>query len=78
MHPIHVGKTADRAVVGIMVDFAHMVPYHLERNAWDDTTLPFVEAKLAMTPCFSSRPLAETVLPDAATPRLLGLRWGSG
>ncbi|MEP7347123.1 MAG: hypothetical protein ABI877_17770 [Gemmatimonadaceae bacterium] len=78
MAPVHVAKTADRAVVGIMVDFAFAAAHHLPIGGWDETTLPFIEAKLAETPCYSSRPFAETVFPDDATPKLLKDRWGAG
>lgn len=75
MSPVVVAKTADRSVVGILVDFAFMIPYHLECGAWDETTLPFIEAKLAENPCFAGRPGDQTVFPDRATPALLASRW---
>jgi hypothetical protein len=75
MAPVRVSKTADRSVVGILVDFAFMIPFHLERGAWDETTLPFVEAKLASNPCFASGPFKDVVVPDAATAALLASRW---
>lgn len=78
MDRVHVSKTSDRAVVGIMVDFANMIPYHLDRGAWDESTLPFVEAKLAGAPCFSSRSGEQTVFPDMATRAVLAARWGAG
>lgn len=78
MTPVHVAKTADRAVVGIMVDFAFAVPYHLSRDAWDDTTLPFVEAALAETPCFCSSTVRKPLIPERATRGLLESRWGAG
>ena len=78
MDRVHVAKTSDRAVVGIMVDFANMIPYHLDRGAWDESTLPFVEAKLAGAPCFSSRSGEQTVFPNLATRTLLVERWGAG
>lgn len=77
MRPVHVAKTADRSVVGIMVDFANMTPYHLDAGAWDETTLPFAEARLTETPCFASRGNVQTVFPDQATPALLAQRWGA-
>jgi hypothetical protein len=76
MGRVHVAKTSDRAVVGIMVDFANMIPYHLARGAWYESTLPFVEAKLARVPCFSSRSDAQTVFPELATRTVLADRWG--
>ncbi|MEO6331169.1 MAG: hypothetical protein ABIV11_01645 [Gemmatimonadaceae bacterium] len=78
MTPVHVAKTADRAVVGIMVDFAWTVPYHLPQGAWDDTTLPFIEATLAETPCFCSSTVRESLIPERATPELLESHWGAG
>ncbi len=76
MAPVHVAKTADRSVVGIMVDFAFAVPHHLRTTTWDETTLPFVEARLAETPCFSGRRATATVWPDRETLALLASRWG--
>ena len=78
MSPVCVAKTADRAVVGILVDFAFAIPFHLERGAWDVTTLPFIEAKLAKNPCFAGRRFEEVVFPDKATPALLTSRWDAG
>jgi hypothetical protein len=75
MSPVHVAKTVDRSVVGILVDFAAMIPYHLERGGWDETTLPFVERKLAKNPCFAGRAGDGTVFPEKATPALLASRW---
>ena len=78
MDRVFVSKTGDRAVVGIMVDFANMIPYHLDRGAWDESTLPFVEAHLAAAPCFSSRSGDQTVFPELATRAVLTERWGAG
>jgi hypothetical protein len=78
MGQVHVAKTSDRAVVGIMVDFAKAIPYHLDRGAWDESTLPFVEAALAETPCFSARPGDQTVFPELATRTLMTARWRAG
>lgn len=78
MSPVDVAKTADRSVVGILVDFAFMIPYHLERGAWDETTLPFIEATLAKNPCFAGRLGDQTVFPEQATPELLSSRWDAG
>ncbi len=77
MAPVGVAKTADRSVLGIMVDFAEAVALYLPIRAWDESTLPFIEAKVAQTPCFSSRRFAETVFPDSATPAALADRWGA-
>jgi hypothetical protein len=78
MRPVQVGATADRSVVGIMVDFAKSVPFHLDPGAWDDTTLPFVEAQLAETPCHASGRSEDVIFPDRKAPELLLARWGAG
>lgn len=78
MTPVHIAKTADRAVVGIMVDFAFAVTYHLPRDGWDDATLPFVEAALAETPCFCSSKVRKSLIPERAAPELLESQWGVG
>lgn len=78
MDSVVVGATIDRSVVGVMVDFAKSVPFHLAPGAWDETTLPFVEAKLAKTPCHASRSFDEVVFPERAAPQLLLARWGAG
>jgi hypothetical protein len=78
MQPVAVAPTVDRSVVGIMVDFAKSVPFHLEPGAWDETTLPFVEGRLAETPCHATRPFEEVVFPERKAPELLLARWGAG
>jgi hypothetical protein len=78
MSPVGVAKTVDRSVVGILVDFAFMIPFYLEHSAWDETTLPFIEAKLAKNPCFAGRPGNQTVFPERATAALLASRWDAG
>src|SRR5205823_5735188 len=76
MSPVIIATTADRSVVGIMVDFAKAVPFHLEPGSWDESTLPFVEAKLAETPCHAGRRFEEVVFPNRKAPELLDARWG--
>ena len=78
MRPVTVGPTADRSVVGIMVDFAKAIPFHLEPGDWDESTLPVVEAQLAETPCHVNRRLEDVVFPDRKAPELLLARWGAG
>ncbi len=75
MAPVVVSKTADRSVLGIMVDYAKMIPGYLPVDGWDATTLPFVEAKLEGNPCYAGGPEAGVVFPDQATPRMLLDRW---
>jgi hypothetical protein len=78
MGAVVVGQTIDRSVVGIMVDFAKAIPFHLEPGAWDETTLPFVEARLAETPCHAGRRFEDVVFPERKAPELLLARWGAG
>lgn len=75
MDPVVVAKTKDRSVVGIMVDYARMIPDYLPVGGWDATKLPFVEAKLQENPCHAGGPTASVVFPDRATPSLLSSRW---
>jgi hypothetical protein len=78
MRPITVGPTVDRSVVGIMVDFAKAVPFHLERGAWDERALAFVESQLAETPCHASGRAEDVVFPHRKAAALLSARWGAG
>jgi hypothetical protein len=72
MTPVTVARTLDRTVLGYLVDFAKMIPYHLDAGEWDETTLVFVEGRLAHTPCQLGR---ATIFPDRAVPELLNARW---
>jgi len=76
MNPIALGPTQDRSVLGSLVDFAKAVPFYLPIRAWDVTTLPFVEAMLAQTPCRAAGPTAGVIFPDRTAPELLEARWG--
>lgn len=76
MTPVVVARTEDRSVLGIMVDFAKAVPFYLEPGGWDESTLPFVEARLAETPCRSSRRQTDVIFPNQAAPAILARRWG--
>lgn len=78
MTPVAVDATVDRSVVGIMVDFAKSVPHYLEPGAWDVSTLTFVEARLAETPCHAGKRFEDVVFPDRKAPELLLARWGAG
>jgi hypothetical protein len=78
MTPVVTAPTTDRSVLGIMVDFAKGIPYYIDANRWDDAALPFVESRLAETPCHAGRRQDEVVFPDKAAPALLSARWGAG
>jgi hypothetical protein len=77
MSAVVIAPTRDRSTLGILVDAGRSVPYHLEAGRWDDTTLPFVEARLAETPWRASKRSAEVVFPNEAAPRLMTDRWGA-
>jgi hypothetical protein len=77
MVPVVIAPTVDRSVLGILVDFAKAVPYHLEPGRWDETTLVSVEARLAETPCYAGRSEDDVVFPDRKAAEVLRARWGS-
>ena len=78
MTPVVVARATDRSTLGIMVDFGKSVPYHFRPDAWDDTTLPFVERRLAETPCHAGRRSEDVVYPDKVARELLAARWNAG
>ena len=75
MTPVVVGPTVDRSVLGIMVDFAKAVPYHLEPGNWDERTLRLVEDRLAETPCHAARSSDRVIFPERKAPELLHTKW---
>jgi hypothetical protein len=75
MQQVVIAPTIDRSVLGIMVDFARTVPYHLEPGRWDDSTLASVEALLAETPCHAMRSFEHVIFPDKRAPELLRAKW---
>jgi uncharacterized protein DUF6933 len=75
MDPVIVAVTQDRSVLGSMVDFAKAIPAYLPIEGWDMTTLPFIESRLAETPCRVSDRFDTAIFPDRATPELLAARW---
>lgn len=78
MNPVIIAPTIDRSVLGILVDFAKAIPFYLDRGSWDETTLPFVEARLGETPCHAGRRFAEVVFPNRDASQLIAARWGAG
>jgi hypothetical protein len=75
MDPVLVGPTADRSVIGIMVDFARAVPYYLESGQWTDATLRLVEDRLAETPCHAGSSEDRVIFPERKAPDLLRAKW---
>lgn len=78
MTPVRVAKTVDRSVLGVLVDFAKLVPYYLEVGSWGEADLRRAESLLAETPCYASRPHDEVVFPVKDTPEILSACWGAG
>jgi hypothetical protein len=77
MEPVGVGKTADRSVVGIMVDFAKMIPFHFPPGGWDETWLSMAEERLQENPCHAGRSFENVIFPDSKAVELLKARWKS-
>jgi len=77
MDPVEVGKTADRSVLGIMVDFAKMIPHYLPIGGWDQSWLPRIEEQLQKNPCHASRPFEDVIFPEQKAVDLLVARWHS-
>ena len=75
MEPVVVAPTVDRSVLGIMVDFAKVVPFYLESGEWNVESLAAVEDLLAETPCYAGRPGDGTIFPNDRAPALLRAKW---
>jgi len=78
MHSVTVAPTVDRLVVRTMVHFAKAIQSYLPADGWDMTQLPFVEARLAETPCHAGRPFEQVVFPGERGAALLAARWHAG
>ena len=77
MSPVVVAPTRDRSVLGVMVDAAMSIPYHLTPGQWNEETLPMVEYQLAHTPWFAKRQEERVTYAIKAVPHLLEERWRS-
>jgi hypothetical protein len=75
MRPVVVAPTVDRSVLGIMVDFAKILPYFLEPGRWTINTLATVEERLAETPCHATWGGNRVICPNQRAPELLHARW---
>ena len=75
MSPVQLARTRDRSVLGSLVDFAKAIPFYLPIRAWDETTLPFLELRLAQTPCRCGDRSTKTIFPEDETVSLLQERW---
>lgn len=75
MASVDVARTTDRSVLGIMNGFGKAIPFYLETNRWDETTLRFVESRLGETPCYATRPFEEVIFPELAARKLLAAQY---
>jgi hypothetical protein len=75
MVPVVVAKTADRSVVGILVDFAKGAPYYLHEQGFSDSDLVSLEEGLEKTPCYAGRTFEEVIFPRHKAEQLLQQRW---
>jgi len=78
MAPVVLSPTIDRSVLGILVDFAKVIPYHLEGVRIDARALRVLEDQLAETPCHAGLSQERVIFPDAKAPELLRAKWGAG
>ena len=75
MASVAIAPTADRSILGIMVDFAKGIPYYLESGQWDETTLRTIEERLAETPCHAGQSSDRVIFPEKKAPELLRDKW---
>ena len=75
MASVAVGPTVDRSVLGIMVDFAKAVPYHLAPGQWGEATLRIVEDRLAETPCHAAHSWDRVIFPEKKASEVLRAKW---
>jgi hypothetical protein len=78
MAPVRLAKTEDRSVLGIMVDFAKMLPHALPLEFSDHSSLMEAEEFLWDNPCFAGKSAEEVVFPRKKAPDLLYQRWDAG
>jgi hypothetical protein len=76
MHPVRVGPTRDRSVLGTLVDFARTIPVFLPVNDWQLDDLRLVESRLAETPCRVPGSRRGVIFPQDDTPRMMEETWG--
>jgi hypothetical protein len=80
MNPVHIDRTADRSVLGIMVDYAKMLSYDLEpgfSEVAEVADLRAAEEFLWDNPCHAGRPGDGSIWPREVTPELLEGRWAA-
>ena len=75
MASVVIGPTVDRSVLGILVDFAKVVPYHFGPGEWGSDALQGVEDQLAETPCYAGRSHDRVIFPERHAPEALRGKW---
>ena len=75
MGEVVVGRTASRSVLGIMNDFARLIPFYLDPRYGDVVSLKSVEARLADTPCRVTSRVGKALWPDREARELLERKW---
>jgi hypothetical protein len=68
---VTVARTNDRSVLGQMIDFAQMIPFHLAESGCNESSLKAVEDRLAEMPCRSGGRFEDVIFPREASVRLL-------
>ncbi len=71
MTPLHVAPPSDRSVLGIMVDYAKMLPAFLEPGFSDHSGLMGAEELLWNNPCHAGKAAEFVVFPRKKTSELL-------
>lgn len=74
MNPVVVAPTADRSVLGTMVDFAKAVTYY-SGDLRTQRGLDHLTDCLAGTPCRAAQREERLVLPNRKAPELLRMKW---
>jgi len=75
MQSVAVLPTKDRSVLGQLIDFAKLIPFHLANGDWGETDLRRTEDKLGRTPCLCSAKGSQTLWPIDETLKLLAVTW---
>lgn len=72
---VMVGRTANRSVLGQLVDFAKALTWYLPEGGWGERDLRIAEDKLAETPCHAGGRFEDVIWPDRKARQLLETTW---
>lgn len=76
MAPVVVAKTANRSVVGVLVECAYLAPPYVGPARLDDAELRVIESRLERVPWFAGKRREDVVFAADKTRELLRERWG--